>query len=1063
MAFIRKADALEYYKNNDKNGSCLFAEDTDERGSKRFHVTKAVNIFNNIKENASSYFYEFWTNNQQIIFSLDLDIVKTDEDENYGPRVVKQSIKNVIKGAKKYYKYDYDVGDFIVLESANNPRNVDKISYHVICRGLVFDNHLVAKDFFLRLKEDFKMEYCDASIYNCTCMRVCFCSKKGKDNTLVPVKLVISGHDTMYPKQNGNTHLFKFWRKTLITYVEGDERLITKAEMKKTKAVLKPIMDENNLDEIKKEDIEKAIFQLPAEYYDGYDTWYKMGMILKNTSESYVDMWDRWSKQSDKYKEGETKRMWESFKNNGNNKLTIGTLIKWCQDCNIMAFTKKKKTIRENVESYPERPIVISDTNYLTLSQAKLEPATYEPFMDKHMIAVQSEKGTGKTSNLLETLFEKKGYIDKDTSVLFVSSRRTFGIKLAGDIKQYGFKLYSDIKEYYISHKRVICQIDSIMRLDREKYDLVVIDECESLARYMTSSHFTKNPKCSIIVSAFKMRVKDGDKVYILDADLSDRCLNFYKNITRVREEDYQLIVNDYKPYQEYTIKYMCYEDWLVKVICDVRANKKLVIPMASNGKAKDLYTKIRNDYPEKRVLLIHKETSDDDKLEKLVNVNDTWNKYDVLIYTPSVCMGVSFDLPDYFDTIYAYGCHMSLGAQEFCQMLHRVRSPKEKTIYMSMDIYKEYDKHEDTISYEDVEEMMCSDYYLTHYGIHTNIVHKEVSRIATDGNTRRDIILKYPYKDDPIYDLYVRNNIEVIENRLSFTASFFGYTKFKQYKIEYAVVDKDKELIDEMKNIHQMRIDEEKDKEMKGIIEAKDITEDEFQQKTRTRDEYLTDGDIYEIKRHNIKKCYSVQPETLTEDFVGKYSNKEMMKWYRNLSTIIKSDDLPTEKRLDILKNSRVNALALRNCYKDFMVKNMYLHHFYAIKVLEHTNIDINNLQIKINVERMKPYIDSFIRWAEPFKMDIAMKFDLKIRNKVLAEMTPRGKMNLLNNIIRTMYGIKFSRKSNDYNITGFDVWDDIPREQKIMPLNLHANIDEFEFVDAVDIALLDEGIEKD
>ena len=36
--------------------------------------------------------------------------------------------------------------------------------------------------------------------------------------------------------------------------------------------------------------------------------------------------------------------------------------------------------------------------------------------------------------------------------------------------------------------------------------------------------------------------------------------------------------------------------------------------------------------------------------------------------------------------------------------------------------------------------------------------------------------------KNDPIYDLYVRNSREIILDKLNFSASFFGYAKFKGY-----------------------------------------------------------------------------------------------------------------------------------------------------------------------------------------------------------------------------------------------------------------------------------------
>ena len=70
-----------------------------------------------------------------------------------------------------------------------------------------------------------------------------------------------------------------------------------------------------------------------------------------------------------------------------------------------------------------------------------------------------------------------------------------------------------------------------ILYIDRDKFDLVIIDECESLARYCTSSHFTKNMKASTIVSNLEFRINDANNIIIMDADLSDRCINYYKSI----------------------------------------------------------------------------------------------------------------------------------------------------------------------------------------------------------------------------------------------------------------------------------------------------------------------------------------------------------------------------------------------------------------------------------------------------------------------------------------------------------------------------------------------------
>jgi DNA polymerase elongation subunit (family B) len=60
---------------------------------------------------------------------------------------------------------------------------------------------------------------------------------------------------------------------------------------------------------------------------DDYDTWLKIGMALKSIDDSLLEDWDTWSQQSDKYKPGDCKSKWESFKRDQTNKrVTIGTL-----------------------------------------------------------------------------------------------------------------------------------------------------------------------------------------------------------------------------------------------------------------------------------------------------------------------------------------------------------------------------------------------------------------------------------------------------------------------------------------------------------------------------------------------------------------------------------------------------------------------------------------------------------------------------------------------------------------------------------------------------------------
>merc|ERR1712146_771104 len=103
------------------------------------------------------------------------------------------------------------------------------------------------------------------------------------------------------------------------------------------------------------------------------------------------------------------------------------------------------------------------------------------------------------------------------------------------------------------------------------------------------------------------------------------------------------------------------------------------------------------------------------------------------------------------------------------------------------------------------------------------NLMTKKIKRV---GNKR---VLYYPHKNEPIYDLYVRNSIENIINKLNFTAAFFGYAKFKNYQYEFFQSEKNEDLVGELKNLRKTREQDEKNIEMDNILNAKNLDKEEY------------------------------------------------------------------------------------------------------------------------------------------------------------------------------------------------------------------------------------------
>ena len=1142
MKFLKKYDAINYYNKlktkNPQADQKLFAEDVDKAGSKCFYVATPNVIFNKIEKAAVPNFYEFWTESTKMVFGVDIDFDKKKSDLE-SDQVLTHVIESIIDGAKKYYKHTYNPSDIIVLENDSYSQelsNPNKYSAHIIFRGLSFENCLCTKDFYLRLNKDYKLSnyFVDKAIYNLTCLRLFLNSKMGKNTILVSKQMNINKESTLIANINGTKNdLYQFFLKTMLTHINPTDKVITTKDLKHKQDNLMPKCADYGND-ISNINIESILMNLPSSYYNDYDKWVNTGMILHNhttTENDFYDLWNRWSAQSDKYKETEMLTKWNSFAKS-TSKISIGSLIKWAKEEGIVNIYKNsKQNVEDIVCSYPVKPIKLNTSDldkstFTELDQAKLTPDIYTNILNKKLIAVQSEKGTGKTSNLLSALFDSdKSWLNEDTSILFLSSRITFGYKLLGDLKDYGFELYSQIKDQHIYSKRIICQIDSLMRLERDSYDIIIVDECESLARYMTSSHFTKNLRSSLIVSSFELRLSEAGQVYILDADLSDRCINFYKSAISLKSKnDYHLIQNNFKPYSDYQLTYCQYATWLRKILLMLESNKKLVVAMASNSKAKDLDKKLRDTYPEKKVLLIHRETTDEDKKNLLLKVNDEWIKYDVIIYTPSVCMGVSFDITGHFDYIFAYGCHESLGAQEWCQMIHRVRSPINKEIFIAIDQYKPFEQSDDLVNYQTVEKMLCSDYYLTNYDLHNNLIQKKVKRIVdlseiksnnldtgieSDSDTENiysadsantinttniydeipnigsitlnDKILFYPYRQEPIYDLYVRNSWETIENKLNFPACFFGYAKFKEYKLQYlALTEEDNEILQEMKAIRDEREESELEEKVNGIVEAPDLSTEEFSNKIKQRDEYITKEDMYSIYRYNLRKCYSIYPDPntnpkadadadtdtdnssntdtelsitngdITKDFVMEYNHKEKMKWYRNLATILATDEQTTDDKLDILKDNQQYESIITNCYIEFTNKNKYSYHYYPLNILKIIGFDLNDLSISIAYPDLITKVYDAIGWCDARKDEISFKYNIKMSSKNLSNIGEIEQMKYINRIIESQYGLRIRRMNNSvhkdnilYRLDDSNIWTNLPKR----------NIDELDDLDDNDL----------
>lgn len=295
--------------------------------------------------------------------------------------------------------------------------------------------------------------------------------------------------------------------------------------------------------------------------------------------------------------------------------------------------------------------------------------------------------GSGKTNNLNLLL-----RIQKNSSCISLTNRKSLAENQKGEfnrecdddeikrIKEVtsdeflssgnGFIHYSDKKAK--DANRVVCEIESINRFSKKSYDVVIIDEIESLFLSFAnekchSKRYTEN------WLAFIKMCQNAKKIYCLDAYISKRTFQFFKDI--MPNEQVHVIAKENDKINKKVRMYHsnAYDKFLAKLEECIKANKRICFQYPyKSGKSsyfkqsiddiKNLITKYGN-YKKNQVLNYHGDT-DEKKKQELANVNKVWNKSkegdDIMcvIYNGSISVGVNCNV-EYDKLFLTYADHL--------------------------------------------------------------------------------------------------------------------------------------------------------------------------------------------------------------------------------------------------------------------------------------------------------------------------------------------------------------------------------------------------------------------
>jgi len=814
--FNQKSEALAYITEKSNTDLKLFSEDIcEDDGRKRFIATSYDNIYM-LSKTKDSHMYENYEANQPLKLILDIDLKIDSENKgmNYFNDLLVRAIDAVNDRIKEFTD---EIPITIILKSCRK----DKLSAHIIYTNIHFSNIHSMKCFMMTVKTPLiDQKIIDPNIYRVGCMRMLWNSKMGKSN-------ILEYDDSDLYEYISDKQLFM---DCLITNISVDSQLIDF----KIPEIIKPIIQKRKnvvqiTDNQKYEinTIKQYLDMIDDKRADDYTEWIKIGMAIYNSNNSLeaFDIWDHWSRNSDKYNGIYTNQWkWNSFINGT---LTISTLKYYAKIDNPDAYDKIAMT-----ETLSYVPINIC-TNYLLEENEKIkdkksiigENICQWMNSDIKTLCIKSPYNTGKTTMIKSLLAEFN-----PKKILFITHRQSLTNELYGTFKK--FKFCSYMNGSYDAN-RLICQIESLHRIsessdpyyyepsdETKKFDLIILDETESLINHYMSPTIKNKQETFELMQRL---LKGANKILCLDGDFHNRSYDFINSLGKniiihnniVKDVKRYTFVSDFKKFKE-------------SIDIDLKEDKNVCLVTMSSEKGKQFYEEYKDTYE----TILHSSKSDDELKDKLQDVERFW-KCRLLIYTPCVQSGVSFDT-DHFDQMYVILSSKSCSSRDVCQMTHRVRRFKSNDVmvYLNGLPYREDAKFYTYDTMVDYVKNIYNRYKSPSESLYCQmLIYNEIERMN-----------KEPDKFVPKYI-----------NQIKDKGSTVCYVANKKQKKEEKIVEIDFNI--------------------KGICEAEYINERTYKEYLQNQSKNIaTEVQKYAIEKYLYKKQWKVD---ITEEFLNQWFRK--------------------------------------------------------------------------------------------------------------------------------------------------------------------------------------------
>ena len=567
-----------------------------------------------------------------------------------------------------------------------------------------------------------------------------------------------------------------------------------------------------------------------------------------------------------------------------------------------------------------------------------------------------------------------------------------------------------------IHNDRWICQLESIRRIVNVRNDLLIIDEISQVLNQLFSGFGDTGD----VFNRFMLMIKSAKKVIVMDADISTDTIELFRSMRPTDNID--LHINHFT--RNYNMEMTLNEATLLSHMTDsAKSGKKFVLASNYGNKKLSCIAEMikaemtKAGLQEPRIMIYTRETCKAKEIkETMDNVNESWTAYDIVIYSPVIQSGVSFER-DHFDQVYGLFKNTTNLFSDCSQMLHRVRCVNK--FYVCLKIFNS--SHFPT-DLAEIENYICAEREL----IRHNLTVPECIPRFEVLNPDDSIKYEYPMKNE-LYQVYIRylRDRAISNNQFMYRFLMCEYNSGARFELMKDADDKTKIEIKKRANESMYAITK---KHAVSVSEANEVMWSSYMntpaenQKLELREFYNYRGDI-------------------DEKWIMEYDREQTKQIYTNLKTIAKNT-LNDIKRMDIelMEKTTDNEFLNKYEYPKHMIINEILTTIGFNDVFDKAEISRDDLKARISLVagKLKPRLKEICAMFGKKSVDVDKWNDPEIVNM----------LRFVNPILKKMYGVSIQSDatkkvkatkytlSHDYYGVFFIKREDLNDQNKTKPL---------------------------